>query len=266
MNKTVEMRLPHILVGGVPVAQAGDEDLTKAMAEDVLKRRSGALTRAVTVFSSNAHAISTYATDEGFARVMDSADIIHADGQIVVWASRMAHGEGGVPERTATTDFIHSAAKVAAKNGLSFYLLGATEEINRDCAARLQEMYPGLVIAGRRNGYFDPADEEAVIADINASGADILWVGLGKPKEQYFAARIAPKLTQCAWVVTCGGCYHYVVGDYARAPRWMQSMGLEWLHRIATGPGYLLKRYLHTLPHALSIVVRKDVFTKFLRR
>ncbi|MBO9445916.1 WecB/TagA/CpsF family glycosyltransferase [Ruegeria sp. R14_0] len=266
MNKSIEMRLPHVLVGGMPVAVASDKELTSAMLEDVQRRRAGSLHRAVTVFSSNAHAISAYASDESYAKVINSADIIHADGQIIVWASRMSYGDSGIPERTATTDFIHSAAKVAVDNGLSFYLLGSTEEINRDCAERMTEMYPGLKIAGRRNGYFDPSEEDEVVADINASGADILWVGLGKPKEQFFAARIAPKLKHCAWVVTCGGCYHYIVGDYARAPMWMQKLGLEWVHRVSTGPTYLLKRYAKTVPHALSLVLRKDVSKRFGRK
>ncbi|GAA6160697.1 polysaccharide biosynthesis UDP-hexose transferase UppL [Ruegeria sp. HU-ET01832] len=266
MSKHAEMRLPHILVGGMPVAVASDEELTSAMVEDVKQRRSGQLGRALTVFSSNAHAISAYSTDERFTKVMNSADIVHADGQIVVWASKFIKGQPRIPERTATTDFIHSAAKVAVKNDLSFYLLGGVEEINRDCTEKLKDLYPGLKIAGRRNGYFDESEEDAIIEDINASGADILWVGLGKPKEQYFAARIAPKLENCAWIVTCGGCYHYIVGDYARAPLWMQKSGLEWLHRIATGPRYLIKRYVHTIPHALSIVLRKDISRRLRRQ
>lgn len=262
MERAAEMRLPHVLVGGMPVAVASDHELTSAMVEDARRRKSGSLCRAVTVFDSNAQAISSYARDEAFAKVIDSADIVHADGQIVVWASRLSYGQAGIPERTATTDFIHSAAKEAIKNDLSFYLLGSAEEINRDCAERLVEMYPDLKIAGRHDGYFDEADEDRIVEDINASGADILWVGLGKPKEQFFSARIAPKLTHCAWVVTCGGCFHYIVGDYPRAPMWMQKVGLEWLHRVFTGPRYLIKRYLQTIPHALSIVLAKDIYKR----
>ncbi len=266
MNKILDKRLPHAFVGGMPVAIAGADELTEVMLEDVQRRRSGKLNRATTVFSSNAQAISLYASDENFARTMDSADITHADGQIVVWASRLSYGNLGIPERTATTDFIHSAAKAAAANGLSFYLLGGVEEINRDCARKLTEMYPDLKLAGRRHGYFDASEEDEVVADINASGADILWVGLGKPKEQFFSERVAPKLDHCAWIVTCGGCFHYIVGDYPRAPDWMQTVGLEWLHRVATGPRHLIGRYMRTLPHALSIVLRKDVPNRFGRR
>ncbi|WP_180885368.1 WecB/TagA/CpsF family glycosyltransferase [Ruegeria sp. THAF57] len=266
MNKILDKRLSHTIVGGMPVALVSDAELTSAMLDDVEQRRAGLNHRALTVFDSNAQGISLYAEDAQFAKAIDAADIIHADGQIVVWASKWTQGSKGIPERTATTDFIHSAAAAAAKNDVGFYLLGSTEEINRGCAEELAALYPGLKIVGRRNGYFDASDEEAVIADINASKADILWVGLGKPKEQLFANRIASKLDHCAWIVTCGGCFHFVVGDYPRAPLWMQKMGLEWLHRMATGPRYLFRRHMRTLPHALSIVLRKDVPKRFERR
>ncbi len=266
MNEATETRLPHMLVGGMPVACAGHKDLTSAMIEDVQRRRSGSLMHTLTVFSSNAHAISLYEADEEFARAIDSADIIHADGQFSVWASKLSHGKSGVPERTATTDFFHTAAAAAASNEVSFYLLGGNEEVNRACAEKMAKLYPGLSVAGRRNGYFDLTQENAIIDDINNSGADILWVGLGKPKEQFFSIRAAPKLKHCSWIVTCGGCFHYVVGDYSRAPLWMQKFGLEWLHRVSTGPSYLLKRYLKSLPHAISIVLKKDLRKGIFRK
>ncbi len=266
MNKITEMRLPHVSVGGIPVARAGHEELASAMLEDIQRRKSGSLSRALTVFDSNAHAISFYAKDKDFAETLDTADIIHADGEIVVWVSKILYGHSGVEERTATTDFFHSAASAAAKNGATFYLLGGAEKINRDCSKKLVELYPGLKLVGRHNGYFDPSEEDTIVADINESGADILWVGLGKPQEQHFSRRVASKLDHCTWIVTCGGCFNFVAGDYTRAPIWMRKMGLEWLHRIATGPRYLLKRYLTTLPHALGIVIRKDLKKRFLGR
>ena len=265
MNQIIDKRLSHTIVAGMPVALVSDAELTSAMLDDVEGRRSGRNQRALTVFDANAYGISLYDEDAQFAEVIDSADIVHADGQIVVWASKLKRGSHAIPERTATTDFIHSAAAAAAESDVGFYLLGSTEEINRACAEKLTELHPGLKIAGRRNGYFDESEVESVIDDINASKADILWVGLGKPKEQLFSTRIAPRLTHCAWVVTCGGCFHYVVGDYARAPVWMQKIGLEWLHRTATGPGHIRKRHFNRFPRALGIVLKKDVFKRTQR-
>lgn len=246
----------HIRIGGVATATLGAHGLLSAMEEDCLRKADGTLTRTTAVFDTNGQGISLYHSNADYAAAMEQADIVHADGQFIVWASRLKRGRV-IPERTATTDFIHDAARLAEENGYSFYLLGASEDINAACALKLSELYPNLRIAGRRNGYFSEGDEAAICADIAASGADIVWVGLGKPKEQEFVIRHRDKMG-AAWAVTCGGCFHFVEGDYSRAPIWMQRFGLEWAHRMATGPRYLLRRYFTTIPHAMWLVLRYD--------
>lgn len=260
MRDRAKFRVDHTSVGGIPVAIASEADLISTMVEDCRARADGTLERSVAVFDCNGQAISLYQTDPGFAASIDSADIVHADGQFVVWMSRLG-GDQPVPERTATTDFIHAAAQAAAAEGFSFYLLGGPEDVNARCAARLTELYPTLKIAGRRDGFFGPEDEQSVVDEVNASGADIVWVGLGKPKEQAFCARHHASFN-AAWVVTCGGCFNFVTGDYARAPAWMQRAGLEWVHRMATGPRYLIGRYALTIPHAIWLVLRKDLLAR----
>lgn len=257
-------RTSHTTVAGVPVALVSERDLIALMCEDCESFKTGQLTTPVTVFDCNGQALSLYATDPEYAAHTDMADLVHADGQFIVWMSKLS-GRGKVPERTATTDMIHAAGSVAAVNGYRFFLLGGPEKINSACADKLCTLYPGLQIAGRRNGYFTDQDEQAIVDEINASGADILWVGLGKPKEMAFAHRNKSKL-KCAWIITCGGCFHYVVGDYARAPAWMQRAGLEWLHRMATGPRHLISRYLITIPHAISLVLYKDVLGRIFQK
>lgn len=245
-------RCPHVHVAGVPVAVACESDLIEMMLEDCARNRSGDLSAPVTVLDCNGQALSMARHDRGFAECLQEASIVHADGQFVVWASKLGSG-AAIPERTATTDFIHAAAAAAGDAGLKFFLLGATEEINARCAHELSVRYPKLTTA-RRNGYFGAAETDAVIDEINASGCDVLWVGMGKPREQEFAIRNRDRLN-CAWIVTCGGCFNFVAGDYRRAPAWMQRVGLEWVHRMATGPGYLLPRYAYTVPHAIGLVL-----------
>lgn len=251
-------------VAGVSVASVSETDLVSMMIEDSFRFQNGKLPRAVTIMDINGQAISMKETDSDYARALAAADLVHADGQFIVWLSRILPGPS-IPERTATTDLIHACAQAAAENGLGFYLLGSTEDINRRCAEELVRRHPGLRISGRRDGYFSESEEAAVLAEIEASGADVVWVGLGKPKEQLFSIRNRDRL-RCAWIVTCGGCFNFVAGDYRRAPRWMQSVGLEWLHRMATGPGYLFRRYLVTIPHALAIVFWEDVVRRLFRR
>src|SRR5262249_15210041 len=149
----------------------------------------------------------------------------------------------------ATTDFIHDAAKAAVAHGLKIFLLGATEQANADCADVLHRLYPGLEIAGRHNGYFKQDDEAAICEAINASGADIVFVGLSVPFEYEFAVRNKHRL-RAGWLVTCGGCFNFVTGAYRRAPRWMQDASLEWLYRLAREPRRLFWRYAVTNPLA----------------
>ena len=252
-----EKRTSHTTVGAVPTAIADEAQLIAFMVEDALALRAGTLGAPKNIFDTNGQAISMFATNKEYADSLRGADLVHADGQFIVWMSKLKPQQQ-VPERTATTDLIFSASEAAAEHGIKFYLLGGSEEINKECAAVLQQRYPALQIVGRRNGYFTDAEEQEVIDDINASGAEVVWAGLGKPKEQIFCTRVRDRLN-CAWLITCGGCFHFVVGDYKRAPEWMQKYGLEWLHRMATGPRYLLMRYLVTIPHGIGLVLWHDL-------
>lgn len=258
-----EKRIKHTTVGGVPTAIVTEAELIDLMVEDCVSYRAEKLEQPVTVLDINGQGLSMYAQDSAYAATLDSADIVHADGQFIVWISNLNRGTA-VPERTATTDLFMVAAEAAAKEGLRVYLLGATVETVEACAMTLERNYPGLQIVGYRDGYFSEDEEADVIAQINVCDADIVWVGLGKPKEQLFTHRVKSQLN-CAWIATCGGCFNFVIGNYSRAPVWMQKAGLEWLHRMATGPRYLIGRYLYTNLHAIGLVISKDVLQPLLR-
>jgi N-acetylglucosaminyldiphosphoundecaprenol N-acetyl-beta-D-mannosaminyltransferase len=247
---------PGIRIGGMRIATASRSALAEAMVADCLAARRGETApRPRLIFSANGHALSLRETDSAYRAAVDQADVIHADGGFLVPASRLLTSTP-IAERSATTDMIHDCAGQAATHGLSFYLLGGSEQVNAACARILAESYPGLVIAGRRHGYFSPEEEDDVVAGINAARPDVLWVGLGKPKEQLFSVRHRDRL-RAGWLVTCGGCYNFVTGDYKRAPAWMRNHNLEWLHRMLTQPRKLFRRYLLTSPHALWLVLMR---------
>ncbi len=205
------------------------------------------------VFDVNGHALSLARTDHSYRDAVSQADIVHADGGFLVTLSKHL-GLPKIPERSATTDMIHDFAASFSETSHGFYLLGGEERVNEQCVNILQEQYPRLKISGRRNGFFNSDDEEHIVEQINESGASILWVGLGKPKEQAFCIRWRHKLN-VRWVITCGGCYNYITGDYGRAPAWMQKLNMEWLYRMATEPRKLFWRYAITSPHALWIAL-----------
>jgi N-acetylglucosaminyldiphosphoundecaprenol N-acetyl-beta-D-mannosaminyltransferase len=247
------------IVGGLKTACLSRAQMASLMVEDCRAAHEDSRRLPKLVFAANGHVVSLAAADAKFRRLHDFADIIHADGQPVVFASRLTSAP--IPERSATTDFFHDAAIAARTHSLSFYLLGATEDVNRACAVRMQELYPGLVIAGRRNGYFSRDEEAAICEEINASKADIVWVGLGVPLEHGFCVRNKHRL-KAGWIVTAGGCFNYVTGGYARAPGWVQRLGLEWLHRLWREPRRLFRRYAFTNPHALFLLLTRTAAIK----
>ncbi|MFT5542455.1 MAG: N-acetylglucosaminyldiphosphoundecaprenol N-acetyl-beta-D-mannosaminyltransferase [Glaciecola sp.] len=205
------------------------------------------------VFDSNGHGISLANTDLDFNYVLAEADIIHADGQSVVAMSKWTTG-AFIPERSATTDTIHDIPTMCDQN-ISHFLFGGSEEVVEKCAHILSQKYANFSIAGTLNGYFSDRESDAIIETINAAKPDVLWVGLGKPKEQQWIIENRQKLNFPV-IISCGGCYNYVTGDYARAPQWMQNAGLEWLHRAATEPRKFLWRYLTTNPHSIYCVLK----------
>jgi exopolysaccharide biosynthesis WecB/TagA/CpsF family protein len=246
----------EIVVGGIRTACLGREQMGRLMVGDCLAARGGQR-KARLVFASNGHAVSMVRNDESFRENFSKADIIHADGQPVVIASRLLT-DTPIPERTATTDFIHDAAIKACENNLRFFLFGSTEAVNAACAEKLRESYPGLKIVGRRHGYFSQDQEAEIVEEINAADADVVWVALGVPKEYEFCVRNREKI-RAGWLVTAGGCFNFVCGDYRRAPEWMQVMSLEWLYRLWREPKRLWKRYAVTNPIAAFTLLTRTM-------
>lgn len=245
----------RVIVGGLPTIQISRAEFASLMVKDCEKAnldREGWEPKLV--FSSNGQGLALAGQSTEFRKAMMQASWIHADGQSVVLASRMT--KAPLPERIATTDFFHDAASAAVSNGLAFYVLGGSEKQNACAVERMLELYPGLKIVGRRNGYFRPDEEDAICRDIRESGADVLWVGLGKPLQEQWCVRNKQKLHGVGWIKTCGGLYSFLSGEAPRAPDWMQDLCLEWLFRTLKEPKRLGWRYLTTNPYSLYRLLR----------
>jgi exopolysaccharide biosynthesis WecB/TagA/CpsF family protein len=240
-----------VRIGGVPVSTLSLGALIARMLVDAPRRRDAGLPPLL-VFDCNGHALSLNATDDAYRADLAQADIVHADGQVIVAASRR-FAPMPIADRSSTTDMFIESLAPAAEQQVRYFLLGGTEQVNAACAEKILAATPGLALAGRRNGFWRPDEEAEVIDTINAAAPDILWVGTGKPREQAFCVRNRHRI-RAGWMVTCGGLFNYITGDYPRAPLWMQRAGLEWLHRMATNPRHLAWRYLTTNPHALWLI------------
>ncbi|HEV7352112.1 MAG TPA: WecB/TagA/CpsF family glycosyltransferase [Brevundimonas sp.] len=247
--------LPRVRIGGFDTVAVTRARLAEQMVEDCFAARAGQVAGPKLVFSSNGQGIALAGKDPAFHEVMTRAEIVHADGMSVVTASRLLTRRP-LPERIATTDFFHDAAEAACAHGLKFYILGGREAQNAAAVAAMRRLYPDLQIVGRRDGYFGRDEDAAVCREIVASGADVLWVGLGKPQQEFWSAANRERLKGLGWIKTCGGLYAFLAGDAPRAPAWMQAAGLEWLFRALKEPRRLGWRYLTTNPQSIYRMVR----------
>lgn len=247
------MEFETVNIGGVPTACLGRQKIADLISERCLAFHAGVVSDPFVIFSNNGHAISIANSDPSYMKQLREADLIHADGQSVVSFSKWLKGPS-IPERSATTDMIHDIPKFV-KRPLRHFLLGGSEKNVKAAATILSQEYDNFKLAGAFNGYFEESYEKILCDKINESNADVLWVGLGKPKEQMFCLRNKNRLT-VPIIITCGGCYNYITGDYPRAPMWVQRIGFEWMHRMISNPRKLLFRYVTTNPHAVYCVLK----------
>lgn len=250
---------PIVEIGGFKTIIATRKGLAEIMVSDCKGREPDSLPKLV--FSSNGQGIAFAANDPAFAKAMNDADIVHADGMSVVSASRR-WTKTPLPERICTTDFFEDAVDAAIKAELSFYFFGGSQFQNDNAIAEIRRRYPSLKIAGSRHGFFRAEEEDAICADIRASGADVLWVALGKPLQEFWSTRNREKLKGVGWIKTCGGLYGYLAGEEKRAPLWMREAGLEWVYRIMQNPKRLIWRYAVTNPHAYWCMYRAAMLKK----
>jgi N-acetylglucosaminyldiphosphoundecaprenol N-acetyl-beta-D-mannosaminyltransferase len=211
--------------------------------------------------SANGFVMSLYARDSNFKKLLDQADGIDADGMPLVLASRM-YARAPLPERVATTDFFHVAARFAERAGISFFLLGSTEEDNRAAAQHVRAAYPQLKIVGRHHGYITQAEEKTVVQQVAAAKPDVLWVGMGVPREHEFIVRNRTRLVGVSWIKSCGGLFKFLSGRDRRAPQWVQELCLEWGFRLAREPRRLFMRYYRTNAHAVYLIYKHRALTR----
>ncbi|MCC5941046.1 MAG: WecB/TagA/CpsF family glycosyltransferase [Balneolaceae bacterium] len=202
-------------------------------------------------------------SDEKLKNIYNSADIVTADGVPVVWASKLL-GEP-IKGRVTGLDLLPQFASVAAKEGFTFFFLGASEGVGEKLAKKLQHDYPGLKVSGIYSPPFTDtfSDDEnsKMIELVNKAEADVLWVSLTAPKQDYWIAEHFNKLNVSV-AVGVGAAFDVVCGNIKRAPEWMQNAGLEWLFRFSQEPKRLFRRYFIEAPQFVPLVFKQKLQTK----
>jgi N-acetylglucosaminyldiphosphoundecaprenol N-acetyl-beta-D-mannosaminyltransferase len=247
--------IPIEMIGGLPIAVIDRVQSARLMIDIAAARRNSSQP-ALVFTSANGQVLSLCAQDPNVRKLFLDADVVHADGMPLVFASQWLCRKP-LPERVATTDLFHDVARLAQVRGATFYLLGATDATIKLAVRRISSLYPRLRICGHRSGYFGSDQEAEIVAAINAASPDILWIGMGTPREQSFAIRNRARLHRVGIIKTSGGLFDFVSGRVRRAPGWMQAAGLEWAYRTLLEPQRLAGRYLTTNPHALFLLLTR---------
>ncbi len=189
-----------------------------------------------------------------------TADVVNVDGKGVLWGARLCGVT--VPERVSGVDIMFHLFSLCEQRGYKPFLLGAEQDVLDAVVGRLGKNHPRLAVAGARNGYFKTEDEAAIVAEINASGADCLLVAMPTPRKERFIKRYRAELCP-SFVMGVGGSFDVYGGKVARAPKFVQAIGMEWLFRVLQEPRRLWRRYYET-NKAYAVLLSRELWT--LRR
>lgn len=197
--------------------------------------------------------------DPRLAEFIRASKMVVADGQPLIWTSRYI--KQPLPERVTGVDLVFDLAALAEQNQWGVYLLGATQEVVSSVAGRLQRSNPNLTISGYSDGYFDAEGAGQRAEQIRASGAKILIVAMGVPRQEYFIQEHWENFG-VNFAIGVGGSFDVIAGITKRAPLWMQKAGLEWLYRTCQEPRRLLKRYVTTNSRFIYLFIKDIVFAR----
>jgi len=241
----------RISLMGMQIDHVTEREAVAAIRDSLSEGRGG------WVITPNLEHLRRYRRDESLKSHFRAADLVLADGMPLVWASRLKGTP--LPARVAGSDLIWSLSMEAARSGRSVFVLGGTREAGWEAARRLQEKCPGLLIAGMLYPPFgfeeDPQAMDQIVETLETVQPDIVYVGLGFPKQELVIAHLRDRFPQ-TWFLGIGISIGFVGGQVARAPVWMQRAGLEWLHRLAQEPRRLGRRYLvNGLPFAARLLL-----------
>ncbi len=209
----------------------------------------------------NAAILMMMRKDDALRAACGRADLTVADGVPVVWATHLI-GDPLV-DRVAGVDLMANLLQAGHDEKLRFFFLGAKQQVLDTLREILETRYPNLEIAGMRNGYFSEAETAEVVAEIQASRADILFIGMPTPFKEVWAERHRHALGAKV-IIGVGGSFDVLAGYVKRAPLWMQKSGLEWSWRLLCEPRKMWKRYLVTNTQFLALltleVLRRRLF------
>ena len=221
-------------------------DLVKPEEMLLFAERMAAQGEAAIIANHNSHSLHLLREASLLTTFYDMADLIEIDSTpLLLWA-RLVNGRSRLFHRCTYLDWRDAFWRKAAQRGWTVFYLGGAPWVAQTAAAKLMVQYPGVKIVVR-DGYFDAgmgsADNAAVVDQINQVGPNILFVGMGMPRQEAWIAAHQPYLKPCV-TFSVGAAFDYEAGVQTAAPRWMGKAGIEWLFRLANDPSRLFSRYV----------------------
>ena len=201
------------------------------------------------------HSLMEYRRDPDLRRICSASGLTTPDGMPLVWVCRLK-GHRHV-ERVYGPDLMLALCERSATRGYRHFFYGGAEGVPEQLAANLQHRFPGLAVAGTYSPPFRPltAEEDDQAVDmINGTNPDVVWIGLGSPKQERWMASHAGHVKAPA-IIGVGAAFDFLTGRKRQAPHWMQRSGLEWLFRLLTEPRRLWRRYLVNNPLFVLLVL-----------
>lgn len=259
-------RAANLRCGRVRVGDIDFDNVNMAEAIERIDALIGSRKPAIVVTPNVDHVVRAH-RDPAYAALVGAADLVLADGQPIVWTSRFSGT--CLKERVAGSDLFPKLCEFAARRGYRVFFFGGAPGAAQAAREVLQQRNPELQVTGTfcpPYGFeHDPAENRRALEAIEASRPDILFVGLGSPKqERWIAAHMhdyGPAVS-----IGVGISFSFIAGFVRRAPRWMQRSGLEWLHRLCAEPQRLWRRYLVTGWSFLPLVLRSIFETRIARK
>lgn len=218
---------------GIPVTPYTMEEAVQALTASVQRGKR------CFVVTANAEIIMLAQEDAAYKKLLlEEADLILPDGAGTVWAGNyLGHT---IPERVAGYDLYLRLLAEAAVKGIPVYFFGGSPGVAEAAAEEGKRRWPELQVVGCRNGYFKPEEETFIVETINGSGAKMLFVALGAPRQEKWLSRYAEVL-QPSLLMGIGGSFDVLAGKVRRAPKWMQDARLEWFYRLLKQPARFVR-------------------------
>lgn len=239
---------------GVAISKTSYSEVVTLCKQWALERRHiGAQSRARYICIASVHGIMLAKDDPELAKILNEADIATPDGMPVVWALRTLGCPG--QQRVYGPTLMLELCRAAAESGLRIFLYGGREDVLPLLVKRLTQQFVGLQVVGCYSPPFRPltaSEEESVREQIHQSGADIVFVGIGAPKQERWMYEHRNSFAGVT-LIGVGAAFDFHAGRTRQAPRWMQRNGLEWLFRLASEPLRLWRRYLLITPRFLPL-------------